>query len=343
MRSPSSPELSICIPTHHGRASTLRTTLRSILSQVDRSPPGSVEVCVSTGGPDDGTDIVIDEFSAGHEPTLTFRRAAADGGFGHHLRDAVDMASGAHVWLFSSDDAVAPGGIERVRRALSERPELVGLSCGVAMYDHELAQLVSDAPQFFFPPEPETPHAYLGPSAVTDNLGVIFAYFAAHVVRRTDWQAAVAEHRAAQGAWSVYFPHMDVFDRMIRKGLPWGWLPERVIWNRGGNDSWTPRRFGGDVSRYWIAILGDLDRLYRGMSGENREVVRRLQTTWIRTVAQPEQLAGYRLAPGAGIRRDVRMLAGLTRVLWPYRVFWSESFPTLITPRPVLHQRRGPT
>lgn len=337
------PDLSICIPTHYGRATTLSGTLDSILSQLDRSPPGSVEVCVSTGGPDDGTDMLIAELSARREGWLTFRRADADAGFAHHLLDSVEMASGTHVWLFSSDDAIAPGGIERVRSVLADKPDLVGMSCAAAMYDRELTRLVSNAPQFFFPPDPETPHQYVGPVAVTAGLGVIFAYFAAHVVRRDVWQEAVAEHRAGGRPWSTYFPHMDVFGHMIRRRRPWAWLPDRVIWNRTGNDSWTSRRFGGDVSRYWIAILGDLARLYRDMSGGHRKVTRRLLTTWIRTVAQPAQLSAYRLAPGGGPQRDLTMLAGFTRVLWSCPTFWTESLPTLLAPRALLQRRAAAT
>jgi len=317
----------------------LRVALESIHSQLGASPPGAVEVCVSTGGEDDGTDAVIADLNARRPGWLRLRRAVVDAGFAHHLLDAVAMASGTYVWLFSSDDAIAPGGVEVVRTTLAADPELVGLSCATAMYDIELSELVDDGPQFFFPPDCEQPHRYHDPAPVTAALGMTFPYLAAHVVRREAWEAAVAAHIISGREWSTYFPHMDVFGHMIATGRPWGWLPARVVRNRMGNDSWTPRRFGGDVSRYWIAILSDLARLYVELAGGRRDVPRPLLTTWIETVAQPHQIAAYRLAPGGGWRRDLRMLAGFTRALWCVPAFWRESLPALLTPRSRLQSR----
>lgn len=333
------PDLSICIPTHYGRAATLRDALESIDAQLDASPAGAVEVCISTGGADDGTDALIAELSAQRPGWLRLHRSEVDAGFTHHLLDAVQMASGTYAWLFSSDDAIAPRGIETVRGTLLGAPDLVGLSCAAAMYDQDLAALVSDGPQFFFPSDSERPHRYAGAAEVTRALGVTFAYVAAHVVRRDAWAAGVVAHDRAGRPWSTYFPHMDVFGHMIRTGNPWGWTPVRVIRNRTGNDSWTPRRFGGDVSRYWVAILGDLARLYGELAGGRADVIRPLLETWVETVAGPQQITSYRLAPGGGWRRDARMLAGFTRALWRVPAFWRDTLPALLTPRSRLKTR----
>ncbi len=307
-------------PTHHGRASTLRTTLESMFAQLGDA--SNFEVCVSDGGTADGTAEIIAELQARRCGWLKYRRSEIDHGFAHHLIDAVAMADGGYCWLFSSDDAIEPGGIELVSRALREQPDLIALTCSVAMYDAALARLITDEPQFFYPPESDRPHRYGGAAEITAALGVIFAYFPAHIVRRDAWVSSLAEQRNSGRELSRYFPHMDVFGGMIRSGASWAWLPARVIRNRGENDSWTPRVFGGDVSKYWVAILADLSRLYSELGEGDPHIRRRLLSIWIETIAKGEDLARYRLAPGAGWRRDLAMLVGFARTLWRCPLFW---------------------
>lgn len=60
MTGPSSrPRVSICLPTHHGRAEALDRALRSIAAQRSEVPQGAFEVCVSDNGSRGATQGVL--------------------------------------------------------------------------------------------------------------------------------------------------------------------------------------------------------------------------------------------------------------------------------------------
>ena len=110
--------------------------------------------------------------------------------------------------------------------------------------------------------------------------------------------------------------------------------------NRAGNDSWTPRRFGGDTSRYWQAVLSDLDRLWRTLAGE--QVRRENAHRWLTVVGGRELLVALRTAPGADLGSDWRMASTLAKLGWRDPLFWRNAVPALAVPRRRLRRRASP-
>jgi glycosyltransferase involved in cell wall biosynthesis len=333
------PELSVCIPTHEGRAETLEYAVRSVARQVaaDRTLAGRVDVCVSDGGSRDGTAARLEALRAEFGDTVRYRRHERDAGFAWHLLDSLDLAEGCWCWIMSSDDAVAPGALRRVLEVMGDDRALTGLSVGLDVRDIRMEPVSRDPYGFVYPPDRNRPRTYTNREAVLAELGPLLAYLAAHVVDRERWAAAVAAERAGGGPASRYFPHIEVIARMLDLHPRWGWCPEPLVVNRAGNDSWTARAFGGDVSRYWKAILGDLDGIWCRYA---TPAVRRANArAWLTVLGGGEQLRAIRVAPGASRRRDARLALALGRIGWRDSRYWTVAVPTFLTPRSRLRRR----
>ena len=333
------PQLSICIPTHNGRDETLEQALDSIRSQLSGSPSGAVEICISDGGSEDGTQAMVLRAQRHFGSTLKYEHHAVDGGFPEHLVRAVGMASGRYCWLFSSDDAIAAGGVETVRRALDAEPDLLGLTCAFATYDQKLLGRLAGAASAdarYFPPRWWEAERFGERRQIAEALGVVFAYLGSQVVRRDAWLAALATVQRRGGPHSRPFPHIEVFSRMLDADGGWAWIPNQVVMKRSDNDSWTPRVFDGNSARYWIEILNQLQGLYRDLSGGDADVCRHLMTRWQRNVALPGHLLAYRHAYGSTWRGWAEMVYGYTRALWRSPEYWLWSLPVLLVPPPLL-------
>lgn len=118
------PRLSICLPTHHGRAAELDRALRSIAAQLPALPERSVQVCASDNGSRDATQEVLREHAEHLGKALTTFRFEVKQGFTPNLLKAVELADGAFCWLMGSDDEFAPGGVATVLEALAAGPDL---------------------------------------------------------------------------------------------------------------------------------------------------------------------------------------------------------------------------
>ena len=103
------PLLSICIPTHDGRAAALAVALDSVLDQL-APHAAAVEIVVCDNASQDATAAVVGERAARHRGTLAYHRNATNLGFARNIVRAAELAEGVFVWLLGSDDVLAPGG-----------------------------------------------------------------------------------------------------------------------------------------------------------------------------------------------------------------------------------------
>lgn len=328
--------LSICVPTHHGRGDTLAQLLGSVEPQLTPDLAGVVDVSISDGGATDGTaELVTGRRDKGLP--ITYHREEEDLGFAAHLLDAIERAKGEYCWLMSSDDAIEPGSVRRVLEMLDAHPAALGATVSFQAYSHDMSGPV-DAPfEYIYPPEAERPRVLTNVESLLCQLGVIMAYFPCQIVRRDAFLAAAAKLSAEGRVPSTYFPHMDIIGRMAAGGaLEWVWSPRRLVHDRTGNDSWTPRRFGGDVTRYWASILGDLARIYGELLDRGSPGFRSLMRRWYVGVSQPWDLALYKRQPTQTLRRDAEMLVEQTRLFAFLPEFWRRSFPVLLTPHSLI-------
>ena len=102
-----STKLSICIPVYNC-AEFVGQALDSILTQIK----GGIEVVVYDGGSTDGTPALMEGYIKGRTD-LYYHRGSVRGGIDADMATCVGFAKGEYCWLFSGDDVMRPGAIER--------------------------------------------------------------------------------------------------------------------------------------------------------------------------------------------------------------------------------------
>ena len=138
-------KLSFCIPTLN-RGSLIGRTLESIISQAT----DEVEIVIVDGGSSDNTKEVVSKFQQDF-PSLRYVCSKAQnsgtnsvvpsgGGFDRDCSLAVALAQGEYCWLFTDDDVLKPGAVQRVLDATGHQYELIIANAEIRSAD--LSQIV---------------------------------------------------------------------------------------------------------------------------------------------------------------------------------------------------------
>ena len=262
------PRLSICIPIYNC-ADYIGQALDSILPQAK----DGVEVVVFDGGSTDGTESLLSEYAANWR-NLTYHRAAQKGGIDADLATCVDLSSGDYCWLFSGDDVMRPGAIQKAIDQISRGYD--AYICEHTICDKTM-RVLREYPVF----APDIPiHGDLSNREFRESwfqraqsTEAFFRFMSSLVIRRQKWQAGRMIPEFSRSCWA----HVARFFDLIPSGLRVCYVPEIWLDQRGGNDSFL---HGGLVKRYEIAIDG-YDRLAAKFFGEQslerREISRVLR------------------------------------------------------------------
>jgi abequosyltransferase len=108
-------KLSICIPTYN-RAEFLPATIESIAAQWG----DDLELTVADNASTDGTKEIVDGFRPRLGDIKWFRWDSNQGADRNYLK-SVELATGDYCWILGSDDPIAPGAVEAIRRAIHDR------------------------------------------------------------------------------------------------------------------------------------------------------------------------------------------------------------------------------
>lgn len=113
--------LTIAIPTYN-RGKSLRTTLLSFISQVERYALTDVEIVVCDNCSVDNTMDICERLVAEH-PTVRVRyvKNEANIGFDRNVNALFDHAEGVYVWTFSDDDQPGEDALLTVIKLLRHR------------------------------------------------------------------------------------------------------------------------------------------------------------------------------------------------------------------------------
>lgn len=125
--------LTICIATYN-RADYLGETLHSIVSQI--ADIDDVEVLVVDGNSTDHTETVVRNIQS-ECLNLNYIKLKEKGGVDKDFDIAVQSSSGSYCWLFTDDDLLKEGAVERVRGAVSNGAELVVVNSEICDYDFQ--------------------------------------------------------------------------------------------------------------------------------------------------------------------------------------------------------------
>jgi hypothetical protein len=255
------PSLTICVPTHEGRARTIGDALASVAEQLRPEHRGRVTVAVQDNASRDGTEAVVAAAAAGGLP-VSYRRNAENVGFACNLDRVIEHAQGDWCWFVSSDDRLMPGALDRVLELLAAHPDVGGMTVNQLVLDRDLR----DAPwQQTTPAVPELDVVTVLPDvdAVVGALGWIMSGVSSQIVRRTGWIEAGAPLRASADHAGSWFPHVATSLRIAASGGGWLWCPEKLVAVRSGNVDVVldrgPRLQGelfGHLDATWGAAVG---------------------------------------------------------------------------------------
>jgi hypothetical protein len=329
------PTLSICIPTHHGRAAELETALASVIDPLTPDQAARVEVCVSDNGARDDTAAVVERAREREVVPVRYHRFDRDVGVLRNVLAVVDAARGTWAWPFSSDDALAPEAIGLVLAALDAHPGTTGLSVDRVNMDRGLARMVDQDPPECAPTEAGV-HVWRSANDILRRLGPGFRYISAHVVRCDEWRRAVADHPPAEV--TELFPQTYVMARMVQRAPVWVWIGRKLVLNRTHNHS-VGEVIGPGEDRLHAALSADVERCWAALLHRRSALYREILDRELELIASAEILRAIKRLTRSPWRTDVRLLASLVRTYWRQRRFWVEQLPVLLTPSVVVQRR----
>lgn len=254
--------LSICIPTYN-RAAYLPALLDSIDRDLDRlTAPWSreaVEIVIADNASRDETPAVAEQYRSRFS-RLVYVRHPENLGADRNYLATVEAASGTFCWLMGSDDKVEDGAIARILDATREWHDFAGFSVNVAQYDSDFKERM---PLSFEPLDFTQDVTITGAEEVFDAFGTSYGYLSGQVVRRDLWNAVCAT--GEQFSYLNAYVHVFVIGRMLQKVPHWGYVHQRCVGWRSGNDSFLD---SGWVRRLEIDLVG-YPAVADGLFGKN--------------------------------------------------------------------------
>lgn len=239
-----SPLLSICIPTYNF-GEFIGVTLKSIVTQL----PNGVEISILDGGSTDGTAAVVRELQ-GHYPQIRYHKFEARGGIDRDMARCVDLARGEFCWLFSADDVMKPGAIQRVLRAIASARDVY--LCKHTLCDIDMNVLGETGVLGVLREETfdlSDGKSRLRYCELAQSSEAFFSFMGGLIVKRAKWNSVPLNEAFVGSCWA----HVARMFDLIRTGLSVTYIPETLLHRRGDNDSFADR---GVVNRFRIAIEG---------------------------------------------------------------------------------------
>lgn len=330
-------KLSICIPTHHGRAETLRVLLQSIASQTGVDP-AAVEICISDNASDDGTEALVAGFQRTSPFPVRYHRFPTDVRGVRNFINVVNMAGGEYCWMIGSDDLVLEGALEAVLQALAAHP-VEAATVNKLNLDHTLQRFVGPDASIIVPRGPRTTRLVQGFENVAAEFGMLFTYMSTHVFRRRAWQAVIAEEGLERLLWTRHFPHTFVMLQIAKREGSWLWIGHYAVVQRLGNYALMEEKEQRE-SLYAMEVLEDCEKVWLSVldrrSAAYRSLMRRHYLLYWNPFCLRRFLCESGMTPDEA--RALRRLA--IRCFRGLAVFWLTGFPILCIPRRVLRATR---
>jgi abequosyltransferase len=260
--------------------------------------------------------------------SLVYRRHPTNIGADRNYLAIVENASGTFCWLMGSDDAIAKGGLLRVLEASRNWRDHAGFSVNFATYDSDLRD----------PVESRKPVA-LDADTVIQGAGAIFTtfigywgYLAAHVVRRDLWNHVCAT--GEQHNFLNAYVHVYIMGRMAQEEPSWGYVAQKCVMWRSGNDSFL---MGSNwLRRMRLDVVG-YHQITDALFGESSMTGRRARDE----IADRHILAQYRSAKARGRASLGEGAKIITQYYWKSPVYWKRLLPWIIAPSLILRPLFG--
>lgn len=325
------PTLSICIPTHQGRAGTLAYGLDALLSQARGGIDSRIEICISDNASADGTEQLVRNLAADSPLPIRYRRNVVDIGPGRNIVQAIDMASGEYCWIMSSDDAFAEGALHRMLELLAEHPGVGGVSTACAVFDRVMERRLP-APTDRFPAGDRT-REIEGLSSIVEELGSCFIGMSTQVVQRRAWLQCAGKHRNSRLVDGL-LPHIAFLVGAAYSQPTWLWCPEPLIRWRSG--AWVT----DGIDDFMARILDDLASSLLAHLDPRDPGYRHAVAKFARVTYSPRALRNMAALPTHTARGRWRLARVLVRRLYWLQDFWWPMAPNLLLPAAVIKASR---
>lgn len=237
-------KLTICIPIYNC-AEFVGQALDSILPQAK----DGIEIVVYDGGSTDQTPALMEGYIKTWS-NLHYHRGNERGGIDADMVKCVGLAKGKYCWLFSGDDVMRPGAIERVLEYMKQEADIYICKhtiCNKKMVvSHEHPVLKPDQ---VFTANLENPSERLEWFRRAVTTEAFFSFMSGLIVRREKWQSGKLTEAFNKSCWG----HVARFFGLITSGLTVCYVAEVWLDQRGENDSFSDK---GIVNRFKIGIEG---------------------------------------------------------------------------------------
>jgi len=260
------PRLSICMPTYNfGRF--IGGSLDSILNQ----RRDDMEIVVLDGASQDDTELVVQSYQK-RFPQIHYHRMPARGGIDRDMAHSVELARGEYCWLFSADDIMRPGAIDRILNEIESGLDLYVCGLNLCNFDmqilrqHSISDINHDA-EFDLGDIGDRLRYFRHATTTT----AFFSFMGSLIVKRSRWMATPLNEAFVGSLWA----HVARIFEMIPKGLRVRYISEPLLDKRSENDSFMDK---GIVHRCRIAVDGyhRLAETFFGMDSEEAFHIRRV-------------------------------------------------------------------
>jgi len=241
-------KISICMPTRN-RANFIGTAIESIISQAD----DSIEIVVVDGASCDNTQEVVFGYRKKFR-NLVYCRQDENGGVDRDMAKAIALARGEYCWLFSDDDALKPGSIERMLKEIDSGYEIYLCNVTACNLDMKpirdrfwLSAKVND--RVFNLHKKDELIEYCERAS---SIGALFSFWSSVILSRREWNKAGYSHdfegtAYASAAVLLSFIRHKCRLKYIKSPL--------VLWR---NDNVSFQDDGGLVDRFLLDFNGYL-------------------------------------------------------------------------------------
>ncbi len=331
------PTLSICIPTHDGRADVLDRLLGTIEEQLVTDVRARVEVCVSDNGSRDDTTAVLDRRRGTLPVALVTHRFERNDGFTPNLLKVMEIASGDFCWLLGSDDLIAPGAIAEVLAVVDAYPAVAGITLNryrVNVFDP--GTKLHDPPEEL-PERADQLHVYDTVHDVFSNVGLLHDYISTQVVARELFDEVMRATSAAQLAEAKHFPHLLLLGRMVQRRPSWVWYPVSLVQHTTGTSA-LDEDLDHDFTSYQLIVMDGRDTVWAMLFGRRSETYKALMVKAYLRTARPSAVRELKGRWTHTYRSDLILLRALVRCFAWHPAFWRRTMPMLLIPALLVKQ-----
>lgn len=331
--------LSICIPTHEGRAGTLGALLEGLVPQIAAAE--GVELCIGDNASQDGTRALVESARERLGGRLRYVRHPVNLGSTANVLACIDAATGEWCWMIGSDDLVAGDAVAEVVALVRRHPGAAGGTL------HRSAILASDPgtpiaeARALLPSHPDTERELVSEREIAAEVGHLQDFISTQVVRRDLWRAVVADLGPGGLERGRSYPHLLIIGLMVRRRPRWFWYPRALVHQRIGATAFFEEVEGVappagesayDAARYELELLVQRRRIWTYLHGARSPLYRAMmRRIWLRHHSHAVLLS-VKLNPRTRPRSEWRLLGAGLRSFWWYDRFWLLSMPLHLAP-----------